>query len=453
VALGAATVALRLPRALGSSFWQDEVASARVIREPTVASLLHQVVRTESTPPLWYALGWLAHRAGLSIHDVRLLSVAFDAGIVAVVVLVAAELVPAGLAAAAGVLAATSAELSAHGRELRAYELYALLALVFALALLRAAEHPSRRRLVLLGAAAAAGLLTHYFFAFSFAAGLAWILLEPAAAGRRRPLAAALAAGAVACSPWLPSLLAQIRHDRYSWIGPFDGRLVLETPVRLFSPLLATTWSSVLVLALLLAGGAAALRRGPLARLVAALALVPLPAAALVWLAGFDVYAVRNMLGIAAFSAVLLVLPLASAPRLARTPLAAALAAVAAGAWLWVQQVPDTSFRGIASALVAEGWQPRDAVLVPAVSAFRSPLEWYLPHAPELVGVPVERAVHAPLFAVESAHRAGSAVAAAERRVGAFVVARLRSRPRHGVVLVASRAAAAAGRDDRRADR
>jgi hypothetical protein len=55
VALAAATaaVAVRLPGVYTQSFWQDEVASARVVQQPTLDAMLHQVVRTESTPPLW----------------------------------------------------------------------------------------------------------------------------------------------------------------------------------------------------------------------------------------------------------------------------------------------------------------------------------------------------------------------------------------------------------------
>ena len=110
-------------RALGASFWQDEVASARVVQQPTFDAMLHQVAKTESTPPLWYALAWLLHRAGVSIHDARLLSVLLDGLVVAGVVLLAARILPLSLAVAAGGLAAVGAELSAHGRELRAYEL------------------------------------------------------------------------------------------------------------------------------------------------------------------------------------------------------------------------------------------------------------------------------------------------------------------------------------------
>jgi uncharacterized membrane protein len=174
-AIGLAASVLRLPHALGDSLWQDEVASARIIREPTLGRLLGHVVRTESTPPLWYVVAWLVHGSGVSIHDTRVLSVAADGVVVALVVLVAARLLPLPLAACSGLLAAVSAQLSEHGHELRAYELFALLAIVFAFALHEAALRPRPRALAALGAVTCAGLFTHYFFAFTVAAGVDWM--------------------------------------------------------------------------------------------------------------------------------------------------------------------------------------------------------------------------------------------------------------------------------------
>ena len=100
---------------------------------------------------------------------------------------------------------------------------------------------PRRRgRAAVVGASAAAGSLTHYFFAFTLVAGLAWLWFEPTARASRRRVTAAIVVALAACSPWLPLFVAQFRHDRYSWIGPFDARETIETPLRIFSPLIAT---------------------------------------------------------------------------------------------------------------------------------------------------------------------------------------------------------------------
>ncbi len=112
-------------------FWQDEVASARVVDQPTIGAVIDQIQRTESAPPLWYVLGWLGHEAGISLLGLRLLSVLFAAVLAPLIVLYARRFLPLGAAALAGLLGGVGWQFAAHGRELRAYALYALLALVF----------------------------------------------------------------------------------------------------------------------------------------------------------------------------------------------------------------------------------------------------------------------------------------------------------------------------------
>ena len=123
--------------------WQDEIVSARILSEPTPWNMLLHVARTESTPPAWYALGWLVHHMGLDVEAVRALSVLFGTLLAALVVILARRVVPLWAAALAGVLVALGDQLVVHGRELRAYELYALLAVLYALVLVRF-SHPSQ---------------------------------------------------------------------------------------------------------------------------------------------------------------------------------------------------------------------------------------------------------------------------------------------------------------------
>src|SRR5919109_4990571 len=91
VALGAGLVALaaRVPGAVAYPLWQDEVASARILVEPTPWAAVDRVVQTESTPPLWYLLGWLLHHAGLPVTGVRAVSVLCGGALAALVVLYA----------------------------------------------------------------------------------------------------------------------------------------------------------------------------------------------------------------------------------------------------------------------------------------------------------------------------------------------------------------------------
>jgi hypothetical protein len=65
LAVAAIAAAARLPGFLRDALWQDEVAAARVISEPSLVGMLRHVARSEATPPFWYALGWLAHTFGL----------------------------------------------------------------------------------------------------------------------------------------------------------------------------------------------------------------------------------------------------------------------------------------------------------------------------------------------------------------------------------------------------
>lgn len=66
LAVAALSVAARLPGFVRDAFWQDEVASARIISEPTPLGMFRHIARSEATPPLWCALGWLTNLRGLS---------------------------------------------------------------------------------------------------------------------------------------------------------------------------------------------------------------------------------------------------------------------------------------------------------------------------------------------------------------------------------------------------
>jgi hypothetical protein len=377
---------VRLPGVWHNALSQDEVASARILGEPHFVGMLHHVVRTESTPPLWYTLGWLTHHLGVPVVDVRLLSVLFGGVLAALVYLVGRTVVRPSLAALAGALVAVGYEPVYHGSELRSYELLALLATVLCLVVLRFVDRPSPRLGVALGATVWAGLLTHYFFVYSVAAVLAWLWLDPAARSVRRRATVAIGVGGLLAAPWLPAFVAQYGHDRFWWIGGFKPRVVAVTPLRMFVPYAGQTLALAGAVLAVLAVGAVLLARSHRGRLVALLAILPTAVAAAAWAGGERTYAVRNLIETAPFVAVTLTAPLAAVRRRA-TIAAVAATAVTAGAVVAVTPatVPIPPYQRIARALVAEGWRPSDPVAVYGnFFSYRAPLEWYLPRQPLL---------------------------------------------------------------------
>ena len=428
-AVAALAIAVRLPNVWRAALSQDEVFSARIIREPTVTAAVRHVVRTESTPPLWYMLGWLAHHAGVPVVDVRLLSVAFGGALAAVVLALASLVLPRGFALVAALLAAVAYQPVVHGSELRSYELLALLAATFALLLLR------RANAVAVGALVWAGLLTHYFFAFTVAAALAWVWLDPAARDYRRRATLAIAAGGACAAPWLPGFVAQYGHDHYWWIERFTVNAVAVTPLSTFSPLgHRHLVAGLLVLTVLTAGGFT-LRRSPAGRATVLFGFAPIATAAALWAGGMRIYAVRNLIETAPFLAIAAAAALAALPRRVAVPAAAAAVAAAGAVWLSVAALPPPQYQAIARALVAAGWRPSDPIAVFGnFFAFRAPLEWYLPHNPLLDVSSPARGTCPALFVV------------APRRNGSFDVDRVAraspARLRHATLLAAMRGAA-----------
>ena len=393
--LGLLALALRIPGALTLPFWQDEVASARVITQPTLPDLLEQVRETESTPPLWYTLAWVGHEAGISLEGLRMLSVAFAALTAVLVVLYARRFLPLWGAVLAGALVAVGFQFVAHGRELRSYALYVLLCVLFALALSAAVRMPSLGRLAALASTAAAGLLTHYLFAFTFLAGVLWLWLG--SAPRRTRIRATLAAstGLVPLLAIWPILAEQFSAERFGWIGDFSlfkvasvygtifdwgGPLYADDPVTF--GLRHVVWLAVLPV--VVAGAVVLWRRSEDGRLCALLAVGPVGIGAAVWLAGPDIFNTRNVLGVGPFAAVAIVAALRALPRpVAVAGSAAALALVGLGAAQGPPFGPPAD--RVAQALVAQGWVSDDRiVLFGDFYGFRSPVGWYLPGRPSL---------------------------------------------------------------------
>ena len=448
IAVAVVAAAVRLPGTFTQALSQDEVASARILREPGVLPMLTRVARTESTPPLWYGLGWLIHRAGVPIVDVRLLSVLAGAGLAAMVVAVGRRVLPLWAAALAGVLVALGGEFVAHGHELRAYELLAFLTVALAWLLLRELDVPSRKTEIAIAAVVALGGLTHYFFGFAAAAALAWVWLDPGARRVRVRATAAIAAGGVLAIAWAPVLLAQFHRNRFWWIGAFRFREVLAVPLRLFTTAyndrLPGLVLSLAFVAVVCAGCIRLGRAGAAGRLVALLALGPLIAAGALWATGVQIFALRNLIEIGPAVALAFAALVAAVP--ARLGVAAGTTAIVlVAASTTVQQgVPAPPFAAIARTLVKEGWRPSEPVAVLGnLFVFRSPLEWYLPHTPLLDAARPRGAVCRTVFLVSPRplRRRVAGHITTHDDAGRFVVTRLELRVPLRTVHVLRRAA------------
>jgi len=418
LALALLAVAARLPGAIRDAFWQDEVSSARVIVQPSLGAMLHQVRATEATPPLWYALGWLLHELGFSPYGYRFFSVLCGGLLAVAMFLLARRLLAPFPAAVSTAFIAFGYQFVYHGRELRAYELYALLAVLFAIVLLRAVERPSGQRLLALGSVVAAGSLTNYFFLVILACGLFWVLLSRAALQTRLRTSAATVAGLVLFAPWIPSAIAQYDHHHFAWIGPFKAPKVLSAYWLLVARVDPHTavlhdLAPSLTLAAVLVAAVVLFRRPGTGRLVAVLAVLPVAITAAVWAVGPEVFDPRNVLGTGPFAAIAIVAGLARMP----VRLAAALGGVVLGllafGYASSEATPPTDYEGIAHALVREGWNLNAPVILYGGNffSFRSPLEWYLPGRPALTvglptGIPCQRA-----YAVAVGDRRGEELA------------------------------------------
>ena len=377
--------------------------------EPTIGAAMGRVENTESTPPLWYGLAWIVEQAGLPVEAARGIGVVASALLAGLVVVYARRLLPLWAAGLAGLIVALAGQLVLRGAELRAYALYALLALAFAWLLERAAEKPSWGRLAALAGVAAAGLLTHYFFVFVALAAVAWLWTTPAFRASRLPVSVSLAAAVLPFLLWLPSLVQQVENQRFSWIGDFS----LLKAVAVYS---AFGWNAgplyvrdlvqigalegvlrVGVFLAVVAGCVVAWRLGPRGRLTAILALAPVGMVALLWLAGENLFTARNVLACAPFAAVAIAALAAALPRRwGRLAAAACVLVVAAGLAREIQLAPPP-YDEIADALVELGWEEEADEFVSITGgahelsylgsayAIRGPVSWYLPGHPRLV--------------------------------------------------------------------
>ena len=191
------------------SLWFDEASTLLLAGRP-LAELASLLVRNEVNPPLYYALMhfWLKAftdpRVGL-----RLFSALCGIASLFVFRALAGRLLPERARAPALWFAAASSFWIHAAQDGRAYAPLLLVSLLSTLATLDLTEEKPRRGAYAAYAAfAAIGLYTHYYYAILLAGHVVWLARKA-----KSRLAALLtnAAAALAFSPWLPRLAAQMR--------------------------------------------------------------------------------------------------------------------------------------------------------------------------------------------------------------------------------------------------
>jgi len=397
-----AGAALRFATLDVQSLWYDEAVTAELLKLD-LAGLLRAIPDSESSPPLYYLLGWLwTHVFGTGEVGLRSLSALLGTATIPIVWALARRIggAPAGVVAA--VIVAVNPMLVWFSQEARAYALLVALAALATLLWLRALERPAPGRAAAWGIAAALAVATHYYAIFLVGPQALWLVLR---APGMRTRAAALAPLAGAFVALAPLALGQRANDSASFIRDIAlGGRILQVPKQLLvgydtpaeTPLAVL---SAIVLVIALAGlwamlarrdgataredAVAGARRGDavaLAGLVAAALALP----ALAALAGEDHLITRNLLATAPIGAALVGAGLARAA--SRWP-AVGPAAIACGCVLGLAAVvgvaidPRSQRDDWRGAVATLGTASGQRLIAATPASGLAPLRYYLPGA------------------------------------------------------------------------
>lgn len=235
-ALTAVAALLRLPFLGHQSLWFDETYTRAILRESTLSGLWDHVKATESTPPLFYLLGWLVHaRSAVAMRLIPALSLT---AAVPVGYLALRRLIGVRAALASAAILAVSPLLVAYATDARSYGLFVLTGLlsVWGCAALldggSARSGGSARGFALWAVASVACIWTHYFGVFLVGAEVLVLLaLRPQA--RRATLGWTALVG-VCLIPLIPLLEGQTDNERAGFIAAMPLGKRLTEAVRQF---------------------------------------------------------------------------------------------------------------------------------------------------------------------------------------------------------------------------
>jgi len=208
------------------SYRYDEAVTVGRVLHPSLFDTLSTVPRSESTPPLYYALAWLWSRIfGTGEVGLRSLSALAGTASIAVIYLGAAAL---GMRRRVGLIAAAIVAVSPvmiwFSQDARAYSLAFLLTALSFLFFGKALRDPRRGTLLAWAFSSALALCTHYFAGFVVLPEAVLLLLWTS---ERRRVAASLLVILAAGGLLLPIALQQAENAHASWIAeqPLPERL------------------------------------------------------------------------------------------------------------------------------------------------------------------------------------------------------------------------------------
>jgi mannosyltransferase len=231
--LTAAAAVLRILMAQ-DNLWGDELYLYAIVHDHSLGSALAIVHDTESTPPLYFVLAWVAARIGQDDQVwIRVPSLILSTATVPVLYALGLRTVGRRAALIGAALFAIAPFELFYGSEARAYSAVAFFCAASTLSLVELVRTGRRGWIFALAVTTAAAAYTHYVVGFVLAAQLAWALWW------HRPRAtlvlAAYAGAAVLYAPWVPSALIQFQSNTSERLmGPGRAELMAEAVAKIW---------------------------------------------------------------------------------------------------------------------------------------------------------------------------------------------------------------------------
>jgi len=217
--------ALRFPFLDHQSLWLDEIFTREILGESSLPGVWHHVAKTESTPPLYYVIGWFA--GAHSAVSMRVIPALALTATVPVSYVAFRRLVGERAALATAAILAVSPMLVSYSTDARSYGLLVFTGLLTVWGFSAVLEHPSSGRYGRWALACVACVWTHYFGGFLVIAEVAILLvLRPP---ERLATLGWLLIIAVCTGPLVPLVAGQASGERAAFIEtePLVSRVLM----------------------------------------------------------------------------------------------------------------------------------------------------------------------------------------------------------------------------------